>query len=337
MKALHFLPSFATLLVASSLFVLSPTEQTAKASVVTEADHLLTWQMEHGGWTKDMPEIYTRDWNGNESRSVWTSNGQELGTIDNDATVSEILVVAEAYQETGDLRYKESVYSGIDFLFKLQYPSGGFRQVYPQRGSDPSSSVWYSNYVTFNDHAMINVLRLLEDAKEGIQPFHGDLIDENLASAIEDSIDDGLGFILDSQIDANGTKTAWGQQHDPVTLAPQQGRIYEHPSIATDESVGIVQWLEDQPNQSAAVQDAVASARAWMEDARVPNTRYERRIEPHFFSDQGAETWYRFYEIGTNRPIFSGRDGIIHHDIMNVEQERRYGYAWAGSWPTRLR
>ncbi|WP_054705912.1 pectate lyase [Bacillus sp. JCM 19041] len=134
MKALYYLSSLATISFAACLFVLSPSGQTAEASVITEADHLLTWQMEHGGWTKDMPEIYTRDWNGNEPRSVWTSNGQELGTIDNDATVSEILVVAEAYQETGDPRYKESVHDGIDFLFKLQYPSGGFRQVYPQRG-----------------------------------------------------------------------------------------------------------------------------------------------------------------------------------------------------------
>ena len=40
----------------------------------------------------------------------------------------------------------------------------------------------------------------------------------------------------------------------------------------------------------------------------------------------------RFYEIGTNRPIFSGRDGVIKYDVAQIEAERRNGYAWYGSW-----
>jgi PelA/Pel-15E family pectate lyase len=344
LKALKRMSKFAISGLCAGFFVMlaSTTAAAEEATVsdetiIKQANHLLTWQMDHGGWSKDMPQMYTRDWNGREAKSVWTSNGQELGTIDNDATVDEIRVVAEAYQLTKDERFKASVHNGIDFLYKLQYPSGGFRQVYPQRGSDPSSSVWYSNYVTFNDHAMVNVLRLLEDARQGKAPFGGDLFNDSQRREMAASIEGGLDYILRAQIVANGKKTAWGQQHDPVTLQPQQGRAYEHPSIATDESVGIVQWLEEQPNQSAAVREAVAAARAWMDEARVADTRYERRVEPHFFHEPGAETWYRFYQIGTNRPIFSGRDGVIHHDIMNVEQERRYGYAWAGNWPQKLR
>ena len=42
-----------------------------------------------------------------------------------------------------------------------------------------------------------------------------------------------------------------------------------------------------------------------------------------------AETmWARFYEIGSNRPIFSGRDGKIKYDVSEIEFERRNGYAW---------
>ena len=47
-------------------------------------------------------------------------------------------------------------------------------------------------------------------------------------------------------------------------------------------------------------------------------------------------TWARFYEIGTNRPIYSGRDGIVRYDVSQIEAERRNGYAWLGNWPARL-
>ena len=47
-------------------------------------------------------------------------------------------------------------------------------------------------------------------------------------------------------------------------------------------------------------------------------------------------SWARFYEIGTNRPIYSGRDGIIRYDIAEIEAERRDGYDWIGTWPARL-
>ncbi|MNC35329.1 Pectic acid lyase [compost metagenome] len=46
--------------------------------------------------------------------------------------------------------------------------------------------------------------------------------------------------------------------------------------------------------------------------------------------------WYRFYEIGTNKPIFSGRDGIIKHNLNEIELERITGYTWAGEWPDKI-
>ena len=51
---------------------------------------------------------------------------------------------------------------------------------------------------------------------------------------------------------------------------------------------------------------------------------------------QAKPLWARFYEIGTNRPMFVGRDGIIHDHLADIEQERRSGYAWLGDWPDDL-
>ena len=49
-----------------------------------------------------------------------------------------------------------------------------------------------------------------------------------------------------------------------------------------------------------------------------------------------GSVWARFYEIGTNRPIYSGRDGVIKSSVLDIEDERRLGYAWLGTWPQAL-
>jgi PelA/Pel-15E family pectate lyase len=46
--------------------------------------------------------------------------------------------------------------------------------------------------------------------------------------------------------------------------------------------------------------------------------------------------WARFYEIGTNRPIFGGRDAVIRYSLAEVEPERRAGYRWYVDDPRQL-
>ena len=38
--------------------------------------------------------------------------------------------------------------------------------------------------------------------------------------------------------------------------------------------------------------------------------------------------WARYYEIGTDRPIFGDRDKTIHDDVNEISRERRMGYGW---------
>ncbi|WP_202076524.1 pectate lyase [Caldalkalibacillus salinus] len=296
-------------------------------STVDAAENLLTWQLEHGGWTKNFPHIYTRPWDGEEPRSEWVHNGQELGTIDNDATINEIRTVAEAYVMTGDPRFKESVEKGFEFIDKLQYPTGGFAQVYPSRGG-------YSDYVTFNDAAMTNVLEFYDEVIQREGAFQStDLISDAFITELEEAVDLALDYILTAQIEVDGVLTGWGQQHDPVTYEPRHGRSYEHPSISADESIPVIRWLMARPDQTEDIQRAVESAIQYFDSVRIDDTRFDNRVEPYFIHHPGSTVWYRFYEIGTNNPIFSGRDGVIKYDISEIEEERRTGYAWAGTWP----
>ena len=50
----------------------------------------------------------------------------------------------------------------------------------------------------------------------------------------------------------------------------------------------------------------------------------------------GPPIWARFYEIGTNRPMFVGRDGIVRDSLSQIEHERRVGYSYLGGWARDL-
>ena len=301
-------------------------------SAITLADNYITWQMDNGGWDKkiDGKTAWTEGQKKNKG-SGWTgANGELIGTIDNEGTYTQIRHIAAVYREVPDSKYQESVLKGLDFLFDLQYESGGFAQVYPRRGG-------YSDNVTFNDNAMINVLYTLEDALYGRYPFDSDIIPADYKQKLQDSIDRAIDFILKSQITSQGKLTAWCAQHDPVTYEPVPARAYELASISGSESVPIVQFLMNQ-EQTPEIRTAVESALQWFQESEIKDTEYVRKASDgvYFKEKANSSIWYRFYEIDTNLPIFCDRDGIMKHDILEIGEERRHGYSWAGSWAKKL-
>ncbi|WP_083652540.1 pectate lyase [Bacillus sp. MRMR6] len=304
-----------------------------------QANNLVSWQMDHGGWTKGMESQYSRPWDGKEKRTTqFGPNGEELGSIDNNATINQIRFISEVYQQTKDEKLKQSVLKGIDFLLLMQTETGGFPQVYPKRGTTPEDSVYYSNYVTFNDNSMINVLELFDELINESYPFSENVIDDTYKQKLEQAMHKGIDYILKAQIKVEGKLTAWCAQHDPVTYAPQHARAYEHPSISGSESVGIVRFLMSRPEQTSEIRQAVHAALQWFDEVKLEGIRYVS-ADPngvYFVEEEGALTWYRFYEIGTNKPIFSGRDGVIKHTIQEIEKERRDGYSWGGSYAKQL-
>lgn len=303
---------------------------------ITKADNFLSWQMDHGGWDKGVDKQAARPWDGSEAKNIgsgWTSvdGGEPLGTIDNDATYTQMRQIALAYRLTGDKKYKESVEKGLEFIFKLQYPSGGLAQVYPRRGT-------YSDYVTYNDDAMANTLIMLEDIEEGNYPFDTDIISESYMQKVSECIDKAVDYTVKAQIVSNGVKTAWCAQHDPVTYEPRIGRAYELATISGSESIGILKFLMHRRQQTPEIKEAIDSAIAWFDKVKLENTGYNNKAADgiYFYPQDGNTLWYRFYEIGTELPIFCDRDGIPKHNLGEIGQERREGYAWAGSWPDKL-
>ena len=46
--------------------------------------------------------------------------------------------------------------------------------------------------------------------------------------------------------------------------------------------------------------------------------------------------WARFYQIGTNLPLFGDRDQTIHDTLTEISTERRNGYDWYRTNPQKV-
>jgi PelA/Pel-15E family pectate lyase len=201
-------------------------------------------------------------------------------------------------------------------LLTAQMPNGCWPQIYPLQGS-------YHDAITFNDDATINALEVMAEVARGRHAF--------LAPAVVDSartsVREGIRCIVQTQVGVNGFKTVWGAQHDPLTLQPIRARAYEHPSLSGRESGAVLDFLMRVDNPDSAVVNAVHAAAAWFRSNAIRGYSYVPRgqLTP---DPNGGPLWARFYEIGSNRPIFSDRDGVIRYNLNEIGAERRSGYLW---------
>ena len=130
-----------------------------------------------------------------------------------------------------------------------------------------------------------------------------------------------------------------------IDYSPRPGRSYELVSLSGSESVGIVKLLMSLEHPTPEVVRSVRAAVEWFESAKLPGIKVvqqEDKRAPKGFNkvvvpEPGARPmWARFYEISTNKPIFSDRDGVAKASLADIGYERRNGYSWLGYWPETL-
>jgi PelA/Pel-15E family pectate lyase len=300
------------------------------------ADNLLLYQRDAGGWDKNIDMALALGPVTRAEIAKEKSAPEAHSTIDNDATYTQLRYLARVYAATKQARFAESFRRGFAYLMKAQYPNGGWPQFYPLRQG-------YWSHITYNDDAMIGVMELLRDIAAR-RPEFAFLTDAERAQG-KRALDKGVECILKTQVTQNGKLTVWCAQHDEKTLLPAKARAYEHPSLSGSESVGIVQFLMGIEHPSPQVVKAVESAVAWFRASQITGIRVERKPAPGTpkgFDDTVVQDpsapplWARFYELGTNRPIFSGRDSIIKYSLAEIEYERRNGYRWYVDRPRTL-
>jgi PelA/Pel-15E family pectate lyase len=295
------------------------------------ADSVIQYQLPDGGWPKNTdlgvapPPAQSRAAAGADVTS---------STIDNNGTTMPMQFLALVGHATGEDRYRASFLRGFDYLLAAQYPNGGWPQFFPLRKG-------YYTRITFNDNAMVNVLTLLRGAAAGIAPY--EFVDATRRTKAGTAVSRGIDIILKTQVKQDGKLTAWCAQHDEQTLAPAWGRAYEPPSLSGSESVGIVRFLMEIERPTPAIVAAIEGAAAWLRFVAIRGLRLEtftgadgQRDRRVVLDRSAGLLWARFYELGTNRPIFLGRDSVVHYALNEIERERRSGYAYYGQWPASL-
>lgn len=298
------------------------------------AENMLLHQRSNGGWSKSYDE--KAELTTEQKRRALEQKDRKDTTFDNGATHSEVKYLARTYDRTGDERFREAALRGIDFMLEAQYDNGGWPQFHPDLNG-------YHKHITFNDGAMIGVMTVLRDIARQRREYR--FVDAERRAKAAEAVRKGIRCILKCQIVTNGRRTAWCAQHDRETFAPAKARSYELPSISGSESVGIVRFLMGVEEPSDEVVDAIQSAVAWFDRAKlvgIKQVRQEDASKPGGWDkvvvrDPSAPPmWARFYDIETNKPIFCSRDGIPKATLAEISHERRTGYSWLGNYAGSL-
>jgi PelA/Pel-15E family pectate lyase len=303
------------------------------------ANIIVSFQTPAGGWSKNLNlakqarvpgESFAPD---NDSRLLGKSDFDAtpadhwdyVGTFDNNATITELRFLAKVIAASGTDQvkpFRASFLRGLDYIFAAQYPNGGWPQVWPLQGG-------YHDAITYNDDAMINILNLLREVATGTNEFA--FVPEKTRRLATASLQHGLACILATQIVVDGRRTVWCQQHDALTLQPVSARNYEMPSEVSSESAAIMMFLMAQPHPGPEIIESVNAAAAWFEKTQIRDMAFKfvpgegRRLVP---APGHGPIWARYYQIGTDRPIFGDRDKTIHDHVNEISDERRNGYAW---------
>ncbi len=301
-----------------------PGEWYASGEARAAADSVILYQRPVGGWPKNTDLLTPPSSPGAVGRP----------TIDNGATTTPMRFLALVVDRTGETRYRQAFERGLDYLFAAQYPNGGWPQYFPLREG-------YYSRITYNDNAMVNVLELLRNIGAGDAPYA--FVDQPRRAQASAAVARGIEVILRSQIKQEGQLTAWCAQHDERTLEPAWARSYEPPSLSGGESVGVVRFLLSIENPTPEVVSAIEGAVRWLRSVAMSGVRIHRipkpdgRIERILVEDAEAPPlWARFYELGTNRPLYLDRDSVYRYDFSEIGLERRSGYSYHGTWAAEL-
>jgi PelA/Pel-15E family pectate lyase len=287
----------------------------ASRSAAVLATNLLSHQSSHGSWPK----------NTNTAATPFTGDpAQRRGTFDNGATLGELRFLARFQRVTGDEPARAALQRGLQHVLDAQYPSGGWPQSHP-----PGNG--YARHITFNDDTMVRILEFLREVPRS--PDFAFLEPARL-ERYQTAFNRGIDCILQCQVRVHGVLTVWCAQHDAITFEPRPARAFEPASLSGAESARVLRLLMDLKSDRPDIGQAIRAGAAWFARSALPDLRVVRSDgDVRVIAEPGAPLiWARFYDIQTNRPIFTGRDGVVRDSLAEIEHERRNGYAWYGTW-----
>lgn len=304
------------------------------------ADNLLRYQRADGGWPVNHDPLRILD--AAERAQLAQEQAQRGGSFDNRNVYTQVEYLAAAFARTGDTRYRDAARRGLDFILARQIGRcGGWPHSVPARES-------YHPLITFADDVTSGVLATLRRAMAGDRAFA--FLDADARTRIAAAVQRGDECILALQVRQDGAPAGWAGQYDPASLQPAQGRSFELPSQATQETVGVLRYLMSIPAPSPQVRAAIDGGVAWLRKVQLHGMRLETFSAPveqyryhnshednRLVADAAAPPlWARFYDVRDNSVVLATREGRRVDDYTQIPRERRTGYRWYGDWPQAL-
>ena len=295
------------------------------------ADRMLLYQRSNGGWPQynGKPTNYSQSVPENVRSKVTSEKNAQDATMDDGITSTEIEYLLKAYSSTSNREYLIAAQKGISYLLTAQNAAGGWPQRYPNLKS-------YYGHITYNDQAMIDVMKLLKEVGEGKGEYQS--VENSLRTRAKAAVEKGIQCILKTQVRQKGKLTVWCAQHHPITLKPAKGRSFEPPSLSGAESVHIVRFLMAIEKPPAAIRTAISSAIDWFEENKIVGWNFKEIKDSSqpmgrdrvVYKDSRSIIWARFYELNTNRPIFTGKNGVVKYALADIDNKRRV--SWYQIW-----
>ncbi|WP_367389117.1 pectate lyase [Lewinella sp. LCG006] len=312
-------------------------QQINQSSIDETAEKMLLYQRANGGWPQYKGDAtdYSKEITAELSVKLIADKERLDATLDDRSTTAEIKYLLAAHQRTNNPAYLAAAEKGIAYLLMAQNTAGGWPQSYPDTSN-------YHGHITYNDNAMIDVMWIIKGLAEDDERYQA--VAPPLRASAKEAFPKGIQCILNTQVVQEGQLTVWCAQHDRHTLQPAPARKFEPASLSGSESVGITYLLMAIDQPSPEIKRAVRAAVAWFEALKIEGWNVEIRKDPNqpsgrdrvVFEEEGSTIWARFYELNTFKPIFTGRDGISHYQLEEIENERRVGYGFYGKWPQNL-
>jgi PelA/Pel-15E family pectate lyase len=296
------------------------------------ADGLAIGQLESGGWDYSVnfdPEQAKRAYRRTDKGTIPAAEAAKrfnVSTYDDDNTQSAtmfLMAVVDASKGGNDAR-DQRIRAARDYalvkMLEAQFPNGAWPQRYdgvPKLAKDfpvlkaGIPKVWprewpkpdYKHYYTLNDNTLSDCIAVMLDA------HHRYGKPEYLAAAKKAG-----DFLLLAQLPE--PQPAWAQQYNQ-RMEPAWARAFEPPAVTGGESGGAVRTLVDLFIETGEQKylEPIPRVIAWWKRSEIAPGR-----------------WARYYELGSNKPIYGDRDGKIYYRLDQISEERRNGYGWEGGF-----
>lgn len=291
---------------AAFLEAYKATGETLYLDAAVAAARSLAWgQLKSGGWHYSIEHDLKRNRQHYHHLTKDTAeDGKTLRnttTFDDDNTQSATRFLMSVDQSVDDPEIDAAVSRAMACFLAAQYKGDGWDGAWPQRYPPPGEG--YGAYPTYNDNTMSDCVRtVLMAYKLYRKPEYLDSVKRCLAF-----------YLRSQQPDPQGT---WAQQYDRE-MKPAWARRFEPPSVTGGESCGNCRLLMDMFVEfgDARYLDAVGRAVDWYRRSRIGG-------------NEKAGVWARFYEVGTNKPLYFTRtyELVYTDDDLPVHYSFKSGY-----------